>query len=109
MSFDITVLTANWPLFAWGLAQTLCVCLVAIPCGFAVGTVLTLGARLGGGALQWITRVYVEVVRNVPFVLQVLLLYFALPAIGIRMGAQSAGITALVCYTAAYSSEILRG
>jgi len=109
MNFDITVLTANWPLFAWGLAETLCVCLVAIPCGFAIGTVLTLGARLGGGALQGVTRVYVEVVRNVPFVLQVLLLYFALPAIGIRMGAQSAGITALVCYTAAYSSEILRG
>ena len=109
MNFDITVLTANWPLFAWGLVQTLCVCLVAIPCGFAIGTVLTLGARLGGGALHWVTRVYVEVVRNVPFVLQVLLLYFALPAIGIRMGAHSAGITALVCYTAAYSSEILRG
>jgi len=109
MNFDITVLTSNWQQFALGLAQTLFVCLVAIPCGFALGTALTLGALLGGAALQWVARAYVEVVRNVPFVLQVLLLYFALPAIGIRMGAQSAGITALVCYTAAYSSEILRG
>jgi polar amino acid transport system permease protein len=109
MNFDFAVLTSNWQLFAQGLAETVLICLVSVPIGFTVGTCLALGGLRGGTALKRVTWAYVEVARNVPFLVQVFLLYFALPAIGIRLGAVSAGITALASYAAAYFSEILRG
>ncbi len=47
--------------------------------------------------------------RNVPFLIQIFLLFFALPSIGIRLDALQAGTIALASYAAAYFSEIVRG
>jgi len=109
MNFDLTVLTSNWQYLARGLAETLLICLVSVPVGLMVGTGLAFGGLRGGSALKWVIRAYVELTRNVPFLLQLFLLYFVLPATGMRLGAVSVGITAVASYAAAYFSEILRG
>jgi His/Glu/Gln/Arg/opine family amino acid ABC transporter permease subunit len=108
MSFDFTVLTANWSYFARGLAETAMICAVALPVGFVAGLGIA-QLRLRGRKLNCIVRACVEVIRNVPFLIQVFLLFFALPFLGIRLEAATAGVIALAAYAAAYFSQIVRG
>jgi His/Glu/Gln/Arg/opine family amino acid ABC transporter permease subunit len=109
MSFDVCVLGANWLAFAEGLARTLLVCLVSIPIGFAVGTGLAFLQLYAARPVRALVTTYVEVVRNVPFLIQIFLLFFALPFFGVRLDAAAAGALALASYAAAYFSEIVRG
>ncbi|MBD0417182.1 amino acid ABC transporter permease [Oryzicola mucosus] len=51
---------------------------------------------------------YVEVIRNTPFIVQVFLIYFGLPALGLRLEPITAAIVAMSIYGGAYCSEIIR-
>src|SRR3546814_10335136 len=46
--------------------------------------------------------------RNTPFLVQLFIIFFGLPAIGIRMSANQAALLAMVLNLAAYSTEIIR-
>lgn len=65
--------------------------------------------RLSGSfAGRWIARVYMEIIRNTPLLVQIFLLYFAIgPIIGLeRFGS---AVLALSLFEGAYVSEIFRG
>lgn len=51
---------------------------------------------------------YVEVIRNTPFLVQIFIIYFGLPAFGVRLTPITASIIALSVYVGAYATEILR-
>ncbi|MDO5898721.1 MULTISPECIES: amino acid ABC transporter permease [unclassified Agrobacterium] len=51
---------------------------------------------------------YVEAIRNTPFIVQVFLIYFGLPALGLRLSPMAAAILAMSIYGGAYCSEIVR-
>ena len=81
-----------------------------------VGIVLGLPLGLGLALIRW-TRVpmaaplvaaYVSLLRATPLVTLVLLLFFALPNVGISVGPISAGILALVMNTSAFNCEVWR-
>lgn len=109
MTFDISVLVANWPAFALGLAKTAGICFASLPIGFALGVALAFLRLRASRMINAAVASYVEVIRNVPFLILVFLLFFVLPFIGIRLDSLSAGLIALVTYAAAYSCEIVRG
>ncbi|AMM84747.1 amino acid ABC transporter permease [Martelella sp. AD-3] len=58
--------------------------------------------------LRFIVLGYVEVIRNTPFIVQVFLVYFGLPSLGIRLTPLTAAILAMSIYGGAYTSEIIR-
>jgi polar amino acid transport system permease protein len=109
MTFDLQVLASNWPSFARGLGGTVLICAVALPVGFALGLFLAFAASRFGRVIAATVRAYVEVIRNIPFLVQIFILYFALPGVGIKLDPTTAGSLALILYAAAYSSEIVRG
>lgn len=109
MSFDLGILIDNWQYFALGLAKTVLICVVSLPLGFALGSLIALIRLRAGPALNSIALSYIELIRNIPFLVQVFLLFFALPFAGIRLSPMTAGIIALSSYAAAYFSEIVRG
>ena len=53
-------------------------------------------------------RVYVEALRNTPLLVQLFIVFFGLPAAGIRLGADVAAVIALSLNVGAYSAEIFR-
>ena len=66
-------------------------------------------ARTGGPRwLQWTVAAYVEFIRNTPFLVQVFVIYFGLPAIGIRLDAEICAVFAMVLNGSAYTIEIIR-
>jgi His/Glu/Gln/Arg/opine family amino acid ABC transporter permease subunit len=81
-----------------------------------IGILIGLPIGLGLAVLRWadvpviarVVAVYVSILRATPLVTLLLLLFFALPNIGIAIGPISAAILALVMNTAAFNCEVWR-
>jgi polar amino acid transport system permease protein len=74
--------------------------MIAIPCALAK----TAGPR----PLKWLATIYVEVIRNTPFLVQIFFIFFALPGLGIRLSPNTAALVALSINVGAYATEIIR-
>lgn len=109
MSLDFSWVPAYQDAIVSGILVTIRLTLIGGSLGFLLG-VGTAWARVHGGpALRWAVIVYVEGIRNTPFLVQLLFIFFGLPALGLRLSAELSGIIALVVNTGAYMGEILRG
>jgi His/Glu/Gln/Arg/opine family amino acid ABC transporter permease subunit len=108
MPFDVTVLTRYWPIFLKGAGVTLYVSAVATAAGLALGLVVAVCLMSLVTALRGAARAYVEALRGTPLLVQVFLVYYALPEAGIRLGAIPSGVVAMSLYMSAYAAEILR-
>ena len=93
------------------LAQGAAMTIFLIAVTTVAGTVLSvLGAaarRSGYGLLGRAIALYVELVRNTPFLVQLFFIFFGLPAIGIRLDPVVAAILAMTLNMAAYATEIV--
>jgi polar amino acid transport system permease protein len=74
--------------------------IVAIACAFAKSS--------GPRPLRWLVNFYVEAIRNTPFLVQLFIIYFALPPLGLRLAANTAALLAMVINLGAYATEIVR-
>jgi polar amino acid transport system permease protein len=83
------------------------ICLEAIPAGIILGLAVELAGRIGISVRRAL-RVYVELVRGTPFLVQLYLLYFGGPALGLVLEAENAGRVGLALYAGAYFAEIFR-
>ena len=78
----------------------------------ALGFLIALGAA--GLQLAYrrtagrIVTAYVELIRNTPFLVQIFIVYYGLPAIGLRLSPIAASVAGLSIYVGAYATEILR-
>lgn len=91
-----------------GAWLTIQLSVIAMAIGIVVA-VLSAVARMAGPApLRWAIGAYVEVIRNTPFLVQIFIVFFGLPAIGIRLDPNSSALLAMVLNVAAYVTEILR-
>lgn len=80
----------------------------AMALGLVVAIVCALGRTSGAKWVQWPISVYVEIIRNTPFLVQIFLIFFGLPAIGLRFSPNGAALTAMVVNVGAYATEIIR-
>jgi polar amino acid transport system permease protein len=76
--------------------------------GLAVATVCAYAKATGPSAVRWAVATYVEVIRNTPFLVQIFIVFFSLPAMGVSMDANQAALAAMVVNFGAYGTEILR-
>jgi polar amino acid transport system permease protein len=80
--------------------------------GFILALVLAIVAALardsGSRLLRILAGCYVEVIRNTPVLLQIFIVYFAFPSLGIRLSAVAAGTIALGVNVGAYLTEVVR-
>lgn len=109
MRFDVSVIAEHWAVFARGFGITLLCSSLAIAAGLVAGAVIALGRLSHRAWLRWPASVYVEVIRDTPFLVQAFLVYFMLPRYEIRLPATTAGIVALALYAAAGFAESIRG
>jgi len=109
MTLDFGVVFDNWQRLLSGTMGTLFLALM--------GMILALFIGVSGVALlrlrtRWpaaLVRVFVEVVRNTPFLVQIYFIFFALPLAGIRLNPTVTAIVALGINGGAYAIEIIRG
>jgi polar amino acid transport system permease protein len=71
--------------------------------------ILALGRVYGHRIISSICIGYIEIIRGTPLLVQLFILYFGLPSLGIRMTPLSAAILGLSLNSGAYQAEYLRG
>jgi His/Glu/Gln/Arg/opine family amino acid ABC transporter permease subunit len=106
--FDWTIVARYGGSFVDGAATTLTVSVVSTLIGLAIGMLAALARLSPWALLRGAARVYVEVIRGTPLLVQLFFLYAALPLYGLRLSAVASGIVALSLYTGAFAAEILR-
>ncbi|HBZ93754.1 MAG TPA: ABC transporter permease [Pseudomonas sp.] len=106
--FDFAAVLQHSDLLLQGAAFTLALT--------AIGTLLGVGLGIVGAILRaWRIRpfdrifgVYVELIRNTPFIVQLFFIFFGLPSLGVRLSEWEAAVLAMVINLGAYSTEIIR-
>jgi len=107
---QVTVfLLGQMPKLFAGFAVTLTVAVAAIPLSLALGVLLLAprlsGRRLTSGAVQ----AYIEVMRGTPLLLQIYLIYFGLPLIGLFPSEFTCGVVGIALQHGAFLCELYRG
>ncbi len=108
LSLDFSGTLARWPEIAWGAWTTLWIALVAMVGALLIGALAAWAAMASRRAVRLVPQLYVELFRNTPFLVQMYIVYFGLPSIGLRLTAYPAALLALSLYAGAYATEILR-
>jgi polar amino acid transport system permease protein len=109
MTFSFSIIVDAWPIFASGLLVTIVFCAVATVLGLVFAVPIALAQLSKSPWWRMPARVLVEVIRDTPFLVQVFVIYFVLPAFGMPISTTAAGILALSVYGAVYFSESIRG
>ena len=109
MEFDFSAIWDSRNLLAEGLATTLFISVVAVPVSIVLGAAIVLMRISGNLILRSVATAYVEAIRNTPFLIQIFMVFYALPFVGIRLSGLPTGILCLSIYGAAYFAEIFRG
>ncbi|OLS45700.1 amino acid ABC transporter [Rhodovulum sulfidophilum] len=92
-----------------GFGLTLLTWVLGTVGGLVLGFFLEMARRFGPRFwIGWPIRAYVEFIRGTPFLVQLFVLYYGGPLIGLRLDALPAGVLGLSLYGAAYFTEILR-
>ncbi len=94
--------------FAEGAGMTLALSFGSIALGTLVGTFGAIVATYGGPLPRRAVAAYVEAIRNTPFLIQLFIIFFGLPTVGLQIDAISAAVIAMTVNLGAYSTEIIR-
>ncbi len=106
--FQFQVIWDNWPLLLEGVWLTLQLSVAATVLGLLVGTVGALCRLSGNRVLRSLATVYVEAIRNTPFLVQLLFIFFGVSSLGPALGNEQAALLALTINFGAYATEIIR-
>jgi len=108
--FRLDATLSELPQFLSGAGVTLFVALLGALCGIAVGLGLLFLRKGRWAPMRWLGRAYLSFVRGTPLLIQIFLIYYALPGlIGLDLPAFAAGVIALSLNSGAFMSEIFRG
>jgi polar amino acid transport system permease protein len=91
-----------------GVMTTLLLTFVAAAAGIVIGIAGAVLLRGGPKPVRYAIRTYIEVIRNTPVLLQIFIIFFVLPGLGLKFSPIQAAIVALSAYFGAYAIEIIR-
>jgi cystine transport system permease protein len=101
-------LDSFWPITLAGLTGTIPLAIIS----FAVGLVIALGVALmrisGSRVLSGIGRFYVSVIRGTPLLVQLFVIFYGLPSLGIVLDPWPSAIIAFSLNVGGYAAEIIR-
>lgn len=106
--FQFNVIWQNWRLFLDGVILTIQITATGTALGLLIGTIMAGLQTLKIRSLSAVIQVYIEIIRNTPFLVQLFFVYFGLPTVGIKIPAWSAALIALTINIGAYATEIMR-
>jgi polar amino acid transport system permease protein len=91
-----------------GVLLTIGLSFGAIVLGLCLAVLLVAAKSLFGRWVGLLVDAYVELMRNTPFLVQLFMLFFGLPLIGLRMSGTEAALLAMTLNLGAYATEIIR-
>ncbi|HEY0832698.1 MAG TPA: amino acid ABC transporter permease [Azospirillum sp.] len=107
-TFQFDAVFASWDYLLTGAWLTVRLSFGAMALGLVVAILCALGKTSGPRPVRWLINAYIEVIRNTPFLVQIFLIFFGLPSMGIRLSPDTAALIAMVVNVGAYATEIIR-
>ncbi|MGB6606755.1 MAG: amino acid ABC transporter permease [Atribacterota bacterium] len=92
-----------------GTLMTIKLILASIPFGFILGTLIAVGRVYGNKIISTLCTVYVIFFRGTPLLVQLFILYYGLPSVGIFFSPFVAAVIGFILCSCAYHSEYIRG
>jgi polar amino acid transport system permease protein len=110
MDVNFELMQSAFPLLVAGACITVEITALTVFFGMIIGICVSLIRMSDFKILRWMGNVYVDFIRGTPLLIQIFLVYFALPSIiGHRVDAYFAAISACSINSGAYMAEVFRG
>lgn len=106
--FNWDVLVRAFPLLLSGIKVTIQLGAVSIVAGLVLGLVIALTRIYGHSFLRLIAKIYIDIFRSIPLLVLLIVVYYALPFVGIRLSPFLSAACALTAVSGAYTAEIFR-
>ncbi len=106
--FNGPVLISSLPLLLTGLWVTVQLGVASIVAGLVLGLAVALLRIYGPAPVAAISKIYIDIFRSIPILVLLILVYYALPFVGIRLTSFWAAWLALTLVSGAYTAEIFR-
>jgi polar amino acid transport system permease protein len=108
VDFQLSIFLETFPLLLGGAWVTFYISLISSSIGVVLGLFVGMARVSRFRAVRAISMVYTEIIRGTPLLMQLIVLYYGLPSVGINLEAIVAGIIGLSANSAAYVGEIFR-
>jgi polar amino acid transport system permease protein len=95
-------------LFLQGLGNTALLCVCGLGLGLVIALVFGLARASRSRWLAWPAALYIEIIRDSPLLMQLYLIFFALPLMGLQVPIFAAGVATLMVNSSAFMAEIVR-
>lgn len=102
------IMRRSLPMLLQGLWITLQLGAASIVAGLGLGLGLAMMRLYAVAPVRLITRVYIDVFRSIPLLVLLIIVYYALPFVGVRLSPFLSAMTALTLVSGAYTAEIFR-
>ena len=107
--FNLIATTSYMDLLPWAVLTTLWLSVLSILASLAVGVAGALCRTSSWRMLRAAGATYVEVLRNIPLLIVIYLVYFGLAQLGLRINGFYSALIALTLNAGAYMTEVIRG
>ncbi|HUG59113.1 MAG TPA: amino acid ABC transporter permease [Candidimonas sp.] len=108
MNFSLANIAGYGPEILQGFLVTIGTWVGAVLLGLVLGFLIAVLQLYSGRWVRAVLRMYIEVLRTTPFLIQLFILYYGGPSFGIELSAMTAGVVALAVYGSAYFAEAFR-
>ena len=109
MDFNFALVVNSFPLLLEGALVTIKITALSVGFGLLIGLVASIARMSKLGLVKMLASLYVDFIRGTPLLVQIFIIYFALPMItGVRVDPLVAAITACSINSGAYVAEIFR-
>ncbi|CAG2143064.1 amino acid ABC transporter permease [Cupriavidus plantarum] len=105
----LTLVADSLPILLQGALLTLKFAVLSMVFGLVIGVVVALMGISHSRALNAVSRTYVSIMRGTPLLVQIFVVYYGLPGVGIALEPTPAGVLTLSLNVGAYLSESMRG
>lgn len=106
--FNAGVMASALPALMRGLLNTLLLGLLAIGVGIPAGLLISLVRLYAPKPLRWLAIGYIDIFRAMPVLVVLILIYYALPFVGIRLSSWTSATLAFAFVMSSYSAEVFR-
>ncbi len=105
----ITVMINALPFLWRGLLVTLEVSLIVVAISLVLGVIFGVSLTYGPRLIRWPIRLYSDLIRGLPIIVLIFVVYYALPVTGLKIKNFWAALAALVAFETAHVAEVARG
>ena len=106
--FNVAVIKKAWPYLALGFKTTIYLAVMAAILSTVIGLMLAIFRSFNNKVLNFFIIAYVDFFRAIPIIVLLMLIYYGLPFLNIKLSAFASGVLGLGLNSGAYVSEIFR-